>query len=376
MRIAFVKKRFSLHGGAERYLETLIDAFKKNGHEIHIFANKWTEAQDVIFHKIPAISFNSYLSITSFNKNVCRLIEGGWKDDCVISLERTVCQDIYRAGEGCHAEWLEIRSRFEPAFKRASFNLNPLHRTLLNIEKKLFQNTPLIVANSKMVKDQIIKHYGVEEDRITVIYNGVDLERFSLQNRDSMRNELRQSLAISENAKVVLFVGTGFERKGLKTLINAAALLREKNVRLIVIGKGNTQKYAKQAADAVIGERFVFLDTQKNIEKIYAAADLFVLPTLYDPFSNATIEAMASGVAVITTRNNGASELVVNGQNGFVTESISDAAELAEKMDAAFKNSSEMGKNARATAELYPVENAVKGFCGLINKVKENKNRS
>lgn len=375
MRIAFIKKKFSVHGGAERYLETLIAAFNKTGHKTHIFANKWTDAQDVVFHKVPVIPLNSYLSITSFNRNVCRMIGREWKDDCVISLERTACQDIYRAGEGCHAEWLGIRARFEPALKRVSFKLNPLHRTLLDLEKKLFENTLLIVANSKMVKDQIIKHYGVEDSRISVIYNGVDLKRFSFQNRDGLRNELRQSFSISEDAKVILFVGTGFERKGLKTLINAAALLKEKNARLIVIGKGRIQKYAKQAAGAGIGEKVIFMDAQKNIEKFYAAADLFVLPTLYDPFSNATIEAMASGVAVITTRNNGAAELVVNGQNGFVTESLGDATELAEKMDAALQNSAEMGKAARVASESYPVENAVKGFCGLIDKVKENKNR-
>ncbi|TAN42965.1 MAG: glycosyltransferase family 1 protein [Nitrospirae bacterium] len=375
MRIAFVKKKFSVHGGAERYLETLIAAFKKNGHEIHIFANNWTDTQDVIFHKVPVVSFNSYLSVASFNRNVCGMIKSGWRNDCVISLERTACQDIYRAGEGCHAEWLEIRSRYEPALKRASFKLNPLHRAMLDIEKKLFQNTPLIVANSNMVKRHIIKHYGVEEARITVIYNGVDLERFSFQNRDGLRNGLRKDLSMSEDAKIILFVGTGFERKGLKTLIEACSLLKEKNARLIVVGKGKIQKYAKQAADSGIGERAIFLDAQKDIERFYAAADLFVLPTLYDPFSNATLEAMASGLAVITTRNNGAAELVAAGQNGFVTEALGDATELAGKMDAALRNSVEMGKAARATAESYPVENAVKGFYGLINKVGESKDR-
>src|SRR5574341_506546 len=196
MRLAFIKTKFSIHGGAERYLQTFISQLEKSGHEIHIFANKWLEEEKVVFHKVYILPFGSFLSIITFNQNVKKTIKKCIGLDCVISFERTTSQDIYRAGGGCHAEWLEIRSRIEPFYKKLSFKINPLHITLLTLEKKLFSNTKCIVANSKMVREQIIKHYAVQGERITLIYNGLDLIRFTPENRNKWREEARRCLAI------------------------------------------------------------------------------------------------------------------------------------------------------------------------------------
>jgi UDP-glucose:(heptosyl)LPS alpha-1,3-glucosyltransferase len=118
VRLAFIKKRFSLYGGAERYLKTLIEYLKKAGYEIHIFANKWSEEENVIFHKINIVPLGSFLSIVTFHQNVRKTISRNIRPDCVISFERATCLDIYRAGEGRHAEWLKIRTKVEPLYKR------------------------------------------------------------------------------------------------------------------------------------------------------------------------------------------------------------------------------------------------------------------
>ena len=373
LKLAFIKKRFSVHGGAEKYLQTLMTYLKKSGNEIHIFANEWSEEEGIIFHKVSMWAPFSFLSAIMFNHNVQSALHEGIHHDFTISFERTTCQDIYRAGDGCHKEWLQLKKSVDSRWKYITFVINPLHRVLLSLEKKLFQETKLIIANSHMVKNQIIRHYGLPENKIHVIYNGVDLLRFTPLNRKKWRGATRKELSIPENAKVILFVGSGFERKGIGTVLRAMSVLKQtgdltgQNMRLLVVGKGNTKKFTSLAIEKGVIENVVFLGPQSNVEKFYAAADLFVLPTLYDPFSNATIEAMASGLPVITTANNGASEIVEEGVEGFLLKDALDYNDLAEKIRKTVAGSARMGENARQKAEKYPIEKAVEEFIKLID---------
>lgn len=366
-KLIVIKKEFSPFGGAENYLQQIIKHLKKD-HEIHFFANKWVNTDGIFFHKVSTKTFTPFMSGLSFNCNVCSLLRSV-NADCVVSFERTTCQDIYRAGEGCHAEWLKIRSFIEPLFKRLSFKINPRHLSLLALEKKLFETTPLIIANSNMVREQIMHHYAVDRNRITIIYNGVDLKRFTPENRLMWRKSLRKSLSIPENSPVVLFVGSGFERKGLNTLVESISFIKDIDLKVLVIGKGNVDKYRMQAREKAISDKILFLGPQIEIEKYYAAADLFVLPTLYDPFSNATLEAMASGIPVITTKNNGVAELIMNGQEGYILDSLLNSEELAGKISLVFENEDKIGINARRKAEAFPIEKAAKEFTKAINQV-------
>lgn len=366
MKLVFIKKTFSIHGGAERYLQTLIKELRQKGHEIHIFAAEWEKEEGIVFHRVKTLPYLSFLSTVTFNTNVKREITRNIKPDCVISFERTTCQDIYRAGEGCHAEWLKKRAYIEPFLKRLSFKINPLHLSLLMLERKLFETTPLIIANSNMVKEQIRQNYSVQDSKVKIIYNGVDLKRFSPENRVKWYDSMRESLSISRDSPVLLFVGSGYERKGLHTLIDSLPLLKEEGIKVLVIGKGNIDRYMAQAQESAVPEKILFLGSQKEIEKYYAAADVFVLPTLYDPFSNATLEAMASGLPVITTKNNGAAEFVENGQEGYVLDNLFDREELAYKISLSLKNREKMTKDSRKKAEAFPIEKAAKEFTEAI----------
>ncbi|KAF0146378.1 MAG: UDP-glucose:(heptosyl)LPS alpha-1 3-glucosyltransferase [Nitrospirae bacterium] len=365
MKLIFIKKNFSVHGGAENYMKTLI-AHLSDKADIHVVAKKWIESPGITFHRIDSLSLGSFLSTIAFNAGTCRKIKT-LSADCVISFERTTCQDIYRAGEGCHREWLRLREMSEPFWKKYTFMINPLHIALLRLEKQLFSDTKIIIANSNMVKSQIMKHYNVPEERIRIIYNGVDLKRFSPENAEIHRAKMRQELSISEDTKLILFVGSGFERKGLKTLLRAISLLKQGNdIKLIVIGKGNIKKFQSIAKKYGIHDRVLFPGPQKEIEKFYAAADVFALPTIYDPFSNATLEAMASGLPVITTRNNGVSELIQDGEEGFAIENPLDYNMLAEKIKSALAGHEAMGHKARLRAEKFPIEKAADEFIKII----------
>jgi UDP-glucose:(heptosyl)LPS alpha-1,3-glucosyltransferase len=378
VRLAFIKKRFSLHGGAERYLQTLIECLKKSGHEIHVFANEWTAGEGVVFHRVPVTALGSMFSTITFNLNVKRAIARGAAPNCVISFERTTCQDVYRAGDGCHKEWLSLRRSVEPLWKRVSFRVNPLHIALLSIEKKLFRNTGLIIANSNMVKKQIMKHYGLPDERIVVIYNGVDLTGFSPDNRMRWREQMRKELSIPAETKVLLFVGSGFERKGLTTLLRALPILKKTrkdlsaDIRLLVVGKGDQAKFRVLAITSGVGDCIIFTGPRADVERYYAAADIFVLPTLYDPFSNATLEALASGLPAVTTAQNGAAEIIEEGVEGFIVRDALDDDELVEKIGRALSDHATMGGSARRKAEMFPIERAAGEFTALINAFVRN----
>ncbi len=375
MKLAFIKKKFSIHGGAERYLQTFLENLQKKGYDIHVLANRWEPCDGLTFHKIRANHGLSVLSVFSFNRNIRKKLKTELNVDAVISFERTNCQDIYRAGDGVHAEWLSIRSRSESALKKFSSQINPLHRYLLHLEKKLFQNTSILIANSNMVREQIISHYKIPPEKIRVIYNGVDLNRFCPGNREAWRSSTRQMLKLDAEEKVALFVGSGFQRKGLAVLLETFGLIADKKMKLLIVGRGKKELYGGVVARHGLKERVFFLEPRKDIEKLYAAADLFILPTFYDPFSNATLEAMASGLPVITTRNNGVSELIRNGEEGFVVEDFLDSRELSEKILQVFREHISMGDKARRKAEEFPIERAIRQFSDTLTSfVEKNKN--
>ena len=356
MKIALVRKTYSNFGGAERYVASLAEHLVALKHEVHIFANEWKieKKQDsrlsvhssrIVFHKIPIIGGLSVLEVLSFAINSIQLIK---KEhfDIVHSFERTLYQDIYRAGDGCHKEWLKQRTKIDPWYKLMSNKLNPLHLSLLWIEKKIFKygNYKIIIANSKRGKDEIIKHYKVPSERIKVIYNAVDMDRFNMNNRAEVRMEVRNSLGISSRDRVAIFVGSGFKRKGLAATIKSLARVNQE-IKLIVIGKDKVGPYRFLAKKMGIEKQVNFLGPITAVEKYYCASDLFIFPTIYEPFSNVCLEAMASGLPVVTSRINGASEVLEEGKNGYIIENPVDPVEIGEKIQRGFKLNRQLVQN-------------------------------
>ncbi|MBI4653530.1 MAG: glycosyltransferase family 4 protein [Nitrospirae bacterium] len=380
-KIALIRKNYTPYGGAENYLRLVAKGLKAEGYEIHVFSRDIYQNNDFIIHKINSPNKPSFLSNIFFAVNSRNALKKE-SFDCVLSFERIPFQDIYsvrkkalsklsngvyRAGDGCHREWLNKRKLIEPFFKNLSFFINPHHLTLLYLEKQCFLNSRIIIANSIMVKNDIIKHYNIPEDKIHVIYNGVDLNRFHPVSREESRN-VKSSLGIKED-RVILFAGSDFKRKGLITLLRATSLLDMKDKRLIVVGKGNISYYLKKAKELRTDKHVTFWGSEKEIERLYGIADIFVLPTIYDPFSNATLEAMASGLPVVTTAYNGASELIEDRIQGFIVNDPLDAKTFANRISTTLNNAGEMGRNARIKAENFSIEKAVDEIIKMFKRI-------
>ncbi len=379
MKIAIVRKKYTPYGGAERSAAALVEGFLDKGHEVHIFAHQWKEgdgqAKRLYFHKVPIIPGPSFLEVLSFAMNSARMLKKG-QFDLIHSFERTLYQDIYRAGDGCHKEWLLRREKVIGPFKQALASINPLHFSILAIERHIFKegNYKLIIANSQKGMEEIIRHYNVPPEKIAVVYNGVDLERFHPGNRGLYREELRRSLGIARDELILLFVGSGFERKGLDFLLRALALVKkgcDQPFKLVVVvGKGREEKYARIARRMGLAQDVIFTGPTERVGEFYASADIFALPTLYDPFSNTCLEAMASGLPLITSRANGAAELLSEGA-GLVVEDPMEWRKIAEAL--LYLNDpesrQEIGLRARQKAEAFSVQGHVQKTLDLYEKV-------
>ncbi len=381
MKIALVRKAYTPYGGAERYLGQLIARLCDQGHEVHVFAHRWDAdpkkeregKRASTFHRVPMMPGPSFLEALSFAFFSERLLREE-SFDIIHSFERTLYQDIYRAGDGCHREWLIQRRRMDSTLKRISHRVNPLHLSLLYLEKKLFASPRLkkIIANSRKGKEEIIRHYGVPDDKIEVIYNGVDLKKFHPENISLYREPTRKELGLTPGSFVLLFLGSGFRRKGLDALLRAMPLVMKEapEAYLLVAGKDSIPRYRKRAKILKVEERVLFLGPTAKANELYAASDLFALPTLYDPFSNASLEALATGIPVLTTRGNGVAELIEEGENGFVIEDPLDPQGIAAAALSFFRSSGKcfFGKRAREACANLGMETVVKRMMAIYEE--------
>lgn len=315
VKIALIRRQFSGTGGAELYLDRLIEALAGAGHDLHLFTERWPgKGPGVTTHPVP-ISGTRASRPQRFAEAVDLAVNPS-EFDVVFSLERTVRQDVYRAGDGVHRSWLDQRRRFAPWWKRPWIGRSRFHASMLELEAKTFDpsRTGCIIVNSNMVADDIAVRFQYPRDRMHCVRNGVRVAPFDLARRVATRRKL----GIGEGERVVLFAGSGWERKGLGFLLRSFAEWNNAETRLIVVGKG-TPPRAEQP-------RVLFTGPVDSVADYYSAADLFVFLPIYEPSANVVFEALAAGLPVITTRSNGASEVMREEIHGAVLDDPSDLA--------------------------------------------------
>ena len=360
MKIAIIRQKFVLYGGAEQFADGFIHQLAESGHEVHIFANSWTPSHhsNINHHFVRILGLNAFFRTLSFSIQVSKKIRGQ-HFDIIQSHEKTWGQDIYRAGDGCHIKWLHQRGKKFSPIKKFFLFINPFHQLILMLEKNIFESGQCkkIIAISQMVKEDILENYKCPPEKISVVYNGVDLDRYHPDNKNIYRKAIRNQLGIPENSVLILFVGSGFERKGLEFLLKSTEYLAKENWRLLLMGKGNFEKFMRYAP-ANKRNRIITKEPDPKIEKFYAAADLFILPSIYEPFGNANLEALATGLPVITTKYCGASNIIDSKKNGLVVGDPYNSQEIAEKINYLFDLSTRetMGRKARELAEQFPLE--------------------
>ena len=378
MEIALVYPKYTTHGGTERFVFNFSRQLLEMGHNVHLIVGKIEAPVDkrIIVHKAPIFKPGGCLKVLSFLW-FSRQVLKKYQFDIVQGFGRTIRQDVFRAGGGCHKEFRKyVLGKIRNPLLRYFKLYQPHQLLLLSIEKKQFSkgNFKKIVAVSNQVKREIVSNYGVSEADIEVIHNGVDTETFHPQNKERYVIEIREKFNIKMEGKVILFLGTGFERKGLSFLMKAFALIKDNypDTKLLVVGKDHDiQRYTRLSRELSLFDRVIFTGPQSEVKKFYASADIFVFPTLYEPFGNVCLEAMASGLPVITSKVNGASE-IMEGMDYLLLEDPTDIKTLSAKIGFLLANNDERRKIAgavRSIAERCTISNNARQFVSLYESI-------
>lgn len=364
MKIAIVRQRYNPFGGAERFVERALGGLVREGAEVTLITRSWEGAEQregyrQLLCNPPAKGLLAGRVARDRSFAACAqqaMLDGAF--DITQSHERIPGCMIFRAGDGVHAAWLAHLRRVRGAVGRLGLALNPYHRYIVATEREMFAhpNLQAVICNSQMVRDEIVQHYAVPAEKLQVIYNGIDLQVFHPGLADLHRQALRAQLGIPQEVPLLLFVGNGFERKGVPQLLRAFALMRQRTAWLLIVGGDRKLVAAQQLARRLgIADRVCFAGPQKDVKPFYGAADAFALPTLYDPFPNAALEALACGLPLLTSHSCGVAELIVEGVNGYVRDAL-DEDGMGEALGSLAENAAAMRSAARAVAEKLPIE--------------------
>jgi UDP-glucose:(heptosyl)LPS alpha-1,3-glucosyltransferase len=357
MRIGLVIDRFRpLRGGAEQWTYQFTRHLLAEGHEVHVVAQDFVpeaEQLPIVQHPVGRIRSASRLAeaverqLRTLSLDVIHDMGTGWYGD--------IFESHYGSRYGQWDRKLSLLPRWLRPWKRASIRLLPRYRRLHHLMQRQFSDPhQIVIALSKMVARDYEHYHAVPRERIRLVYNGVDTERFSPARCDQHRHEVRQRLGIADAEVAFLFNGHDYARKGLSVAMRAVGILARDHrpVRLLVLGGKPNWRWLRLAHGLRLDGRAVFVGVADDPVPFYAAADAVVLPTFYDPCALVTLEAAACGLPNVTTQFNGSAELLTNGVDGFVQDDPADYRELASRLEQLLDPTlrRRMGEAARRTA--------------------------
>jgi UDP-glucose:(heptosyl)LPS alpha-1,3-glucosyltransferase len=368
MRIALIVHDYHDHGGHARYVRELAHSFRDE-HEVHVFASVWEESdpRGITFHYVPSIRWFALTGILSFILPATFLIGSGF--DVIHSQGLCGFRHHVNTAHFIEKAWLEeLRKR---GVKRGLswflrwFLVVPLEK--LSLSAKFSSK---VIAISKKNKDDLVQYYKMSPSDIHVIYHGVDIEKFHPDKKSGIGLRIRKNLGIKDDEIAAIFVGN--LQKGILPLLQAMVTINQ--LKLVVVSGSDPSKYVELSDKIGISDRISWVPKSRDVQNYFAACDLFVFPTVYEPFGMVIFEAMASGLPVLTSRSAGAAELVEDGQEGWLLDDPWDSSELARKIKDAIsnpKNLLEVGKRARQKVTRYTWEYCASETLRLYGELKD-----
>ncbi|USE37495.1 glycosyltransferase family 4 protein [Endozoicomonas sp. SCSIO W0465] len=374
IKLAIVRQKYRPDGGAERFVASALSALSQQKAEqqpldITVLTRQWQGIKNPSFHVEVCNPFK--WGRVSRERGFARAAQKHFSSfDIVQSHERIPGCTIYRAGDGVHKCWLEHRSRIIPEAQAKRMKNDRFHRYVMDAEKQMFEHPKLraVICNSQMVKVEVCREFAINPEIVHVIYNSVNQEKFNPALKQAEGLAVREALGIEADATAMLFVGSGFERKGLAATLEAIAATK---AHLIVVGKDKQEeKYQQQARDLGCAEHVHFMGMQNDSSRFYGAADGFILPTIYDPFPNVILEAMASGLGVITSTSCGGAEIIEEGQNGYCCDALEIPA-LSSAINAFTDkgHAASLGMMARETIKPFTSERLTSQLLSLYSQI-------
>jgi UDP-glucose:(heptosyl)LPS alpha-1,3-glucosyltransferase len=348
-------------GGVERIVFECARYLASQGHAVDVFANEWEPDATVPlqYQKVPVRHRPGFLKGRSYFQNASKLIENADYD--VLSTHGCVCPlDGVHWVQSVHAAWLEKSRELRGSWSLDGLKqrLNPLHPSLLALERKHFQDRRYskIIATTPQVREDLGRLYGVPSSDVVIIPNGFSPAEFNPAATASRRAAMRVSLSLQPHNLAILFVANELERKGLPVLFSAIAKLNDPSIRVIVAGKPPMSQVMAMAEKVGIASQVIPFGSTPDIAGLHAAADLFVLPTLYEAFCLAILEALGSGLPVITSNIPGARDAIQPGINGMLVNNPLDIGQLATTIQLLLKQDRRAALAANASESVRPYQ--------------------
>lgn len=351
--VTLIKAELFRQGGLEKYTWQIARDFCALGIPVTLLTSGTVQPvfSDPLLKivSLPVSHSFSFMKIISFDK-ACDAYLKHHPTPIVFSLDRNRFQTHIRAGNGVHAAYLQQRAQEEGLLKKTSFVLNPLHQTILSLERKAFEHPELklLFTNSEMVKREVLRFYEVDSKKVAVVHNGVEWMALQgkFENWERGKEKAMRALNLDPTAFQFLFIGHNYRRKGLEKLLRALAQMKGEHFQLSVVGKDKERSHFQELSENLgVEKKVIFFGPQKDAVPFYQIADCAIIPSLYDPFANVTVEALAMGVPVISSPFNGGSE-VLTSCNGWVLDCLHNSRSFSEVLRKAFE-----GKKTVQSAE-------------------------
>ncbi len=343
MKVALVVEWLDAwRGGAETSTLQFLHHLMESGVEVHVFTrSRPSPTPGLSVQSINGASMSRTRQSVTFTHRVERQLQAG-SFDVIHAISPCRVADIYQPRGGTVAETVErnlalIASAPARHLKRYANRLNFKQRHLLTLERRIMGggDKPLVVAISEYVQRQLTRHYALPAERIRRIYNGVNPDEANDRERAEDRSTIREEFGIAASDCLVLLIAHNFRLKGVQRWMEALSLLASRGVtgiRSLVIGKGDSERWHRLASRLRIADRLTFTGPSERVTAFRHAADVLVHPTYYDPCSRVVLEAMATGLPCVTTRWDGAAEMIRDGENGFVLDDPGDVEAIADRV--------------------------------------------
>lgn len=353
MKIALVAHHARPGGGQDRYLLELARHLAPR-HDVHLVVVRaeGVDGMGVTVHEVGLSDLPMLALQPRFASRVTGVIRGQ-RFDIVHAIGGSFPGANVITAQYCQSAWRDARARYRV---HEDSILQDLYRGIVTrqgiaFERRAYSAPQLrgVIAVSRTTAAEVTRYYGVGAERIRVVHNGVDPATFDRARYPAARDQLRRALGVAAETPLALLVGT-YARKGLDTAIAAVARASQA-MHLVVAGAGNDALARRWAAASGLAGRLHLLGPRPDVAELFAAADVFVLPTRYEPFGMVIVEAMASELPVVVSASAGAAELIVPGTNGFVVDRPDDADGFAGGINAAMAEPrGHLGRAARAAA--------------------------
>ncbi len=386
MRIAFITNDVNHQGGPAKVTAALVERLCED-HQVSVFSHtiEGIDLSKIKHHRVPAImrpKFLSYISFLSSSTIILAVLSLFRKRDFdiihgyVCAFSTNVITSHFCEKEGLRLERSNIiEMPHKSIWQKLKVLDHSIYRRLAAFVEGVIigRDSPkALIVVSQSMKREFIRHYGNAAKNIIVIPNGVDTLRFHPTNRLLYRGQIRQEHGVSRSDPLLMFAGGDWERKGVLHIMEALSLVQRPDVKLFICGSGDEKFYGQLAELKQVRDRIIFVPHSSNLWEYYAASDIFVLPTLYEPFGLVIVEAMASGLPVITSRVAGAADIIIDGVNGLLLSSPSDVSDLATKIELLLSNAGlrkTMGERARETAEKFSWDQVAQKTLEVYNTV-------